>query len=139
LSSSSSDSPSDSTFDSGDESSDATYQTERATKRASGRNAKKKQTEFPGSNPSISDKKRIFGMAINGNEINAPAGPPDMRTRDPGELFDSAVKVTSLPGMFSHGSTGNDESYDEAQRTTAMAASLLLACRRADKRIGDAI
>jgi hypothetical protein len=104
---------------------DATYQTKRATKRASGRKAKKKQTELRGSYPSIGDKKHIFGMAINENEIDPSAGPPDMRTRDPGELFDSAVDVTSLPGMFSHKSTGNDESYDEAQRTTAMAALLL--------------
>ncbi len=64
-------------------------------------------------------------MEIDGNEIDASAGPTEMRTRDSGELFDAAVDGTSLPGMFSHGSTGNDESYDEAQRTTALAASLL--------------
>ena len=60
-------------------------------------------TEFRGSDPSVGDKKRIFGMAINGREIAAAAGPPDMRTRDADELFNTAVDVTSLPGMFSGG------------------------------------
>jgi hypothetical protein len=64
-------------------------------------------------------------MAINGMEIDAAAGPPDMRRRDSSDLFGAAVDVTSLPGMFSNGTNGNKESYDEAQRTTEMAATLL--------------
>ncbi len=65
-------------------------------------------------------------MAINGPQMEESAAPPDMRTQgDLGELDNTAVNVTSLPGMFSHGSNGCDESYDEAQRTTAMAATLL--------------
>jgi hypothetical protein len=41
-------------------------------------------------------------MAINGQEMEAAAGPPDMRTQgDLGELDNTAVNVTSLPGMFS--------------------------------------
>jgi hypothetical protein len=79
-------------------------------------------TEFRGSDPSVGDKKRIFGMAINGREIAAAAGPPDMRTRDADELFNAAVDVTSLPGMFSGGGSAQN---DEVERTTQMAASLL--------------
>jgi hypothetical protein len=37
-------------------------------------------TEFRGSDPSVGDKTRIFGVAINGRKIAAEAGPPDMRT-----------------------------------------------------------
>jgi hypothetical protein len=117
---------SDSSLDSDSESLDAPRPpTRRATKRVNERKAKR-QTEFRGSDPSIGDKKRIFGIAVNRNEIDAAAGPPDMRTRDSGEIFDTAVGVTSLPGIFSDGFNGCDESYDEAQRTTAMAAFYFL-------------
>jgi hypothetical protein len=76
----------------------------------------------------VGDKKRIYGLLINGQEIDESAGPEDMWTRDSGELYNAAVDVTSLPGMFSvgsNGSSGGDDLYDEAQRTTEMAATLL--------------
>jgi hypothetical protein len=84
------------------------------------------QTKFSGSDPSVGDRKRIFDLSINGSEIDAAAGPPHMRSKDATELYSAAVDVTSLPGMFSFaGRNGTDELYDEAQRTTEMAATLL--------------
>jgi hypothetical protein len=83
------------------------------------------QERFTGSDPSVGDKKRIFGLSINGREIDATAGPPNMRDKDATELYCTAVDVTSLPGMFGSIGVGADELYDEAQRTTEMAATLL--------------
>jgi hypothetical protein len=83
------------------------------------------QEIFTGSDPSVGDKKRIFGLPINGREIDATAGPPNMRDKDATELYCTAVEVTSLPGMFGSIGHGADELYDEAQRTTEMAATLL--------------
>ncbi len=98
----------------------------------SGRPGPRKQathspTEFRGSDPSVGDKKRIFGMAINGREIAAAAGPPDMRTRDADEQFNAAVAVTSLPGMLSGGAGAEEVQNDEAKRTTQTAALISLA------------
>jgi hypothetical protein len=85
----------------------------------------KSQEKFTGSDPSVGDKKRIFGLSINGREIDASAGPPNMREKDAAEFYCAAVDVTSLPGMFASSGNGTDELYDEAQRTTEMAATLL--------------
>jgi hypothetical protein len=51
-----------------------------------------------------------------------------MRFQDSGELYNTAVDVTSLPGMFSvgsNGSSGGDDLYNKAQQTTEMGATLL--------------
>jgi hypothetical protein len=76
--------------------------------------------EFWGPDPSTGDKKRIYGMAVNGTKIDAAAAPPDMRSRDSTELFNAAVDVLSLPGMFGNSFNG-DDMYNKAQRTTEMA------------------
>jgi hypothetical protein len=64
-------------------------------------------------------------MLVNGPKIDSSAGPEDMRPRDTIELYNMAVDVTSLPGMFNVGNSGGNDQYDEAQRTTEMAATLL--------------
>jgi hypothetical protein len=62
-------------------------------------------------------------MALNATKIDAAAGPPDMRTAG---IRWAAVGVTSPPGMFSDGTNGSDDAYDdEDQLTTVMAMSLL--------------
>jgi hypothetical protein len=47
----------------------------------------KPHEKFTGSDPSVGDKKRIFGLSINGWEIDASAGPPNIRDKDLVELY----------------------------------------------------
>jgi hypothetical protein len=47
----------------------------------------KPQEKFTGSDPSVGDKKRTFRLLINGREIDATAGPPNMRDKDMMELY----------------------------------------------------
>jgi hypothetical protein len=72
-------------------------------RRRHNRKASKKRVEFTGSDPSVGDKKCVYGMQINEQEIDESAGPEDMRPRDADELYNTAVDVTSLPGMFNVG------------------------------------
>ena len=127
--SSSSEDPSSSSSDSSSSDSDTRRSKRRRNKKkkkARGKKGKNRNQEiFTGSDPSVGDKKRIFGLPINGREIDATAGPPNMRDKDATELYCTAVDVTSLPGMFGSIGNGADELYDEAQRTTEMAATLL--------------
>jgi hypothetical protein len=94
---------------------------------ARGLKSPKGQTNFTSSDPSVGDGKRIFDLSINGAEVDKAAGPTDMRRKDATELYIAAVDVTSLPGMFSSGTGrgGLEELYEEAQRTTQFAATLL--------------
>jgi hypothetical protein len=127
-SSSSEDSSSSSSESDSSEDSEERRKHRRQSKKANRKRAKgklKPQEKFTGSDPSVGDKKRIFGLSINGREIDASAGPPNMRDKDAAELYCAAVDVTSLPGMFGSSGVGADELYDKAQRTTEMAATLL--------------
>lgn len=67
----------------------------------------------PGEDKSTGDKDLIYGMSIHGTEIEAALGPEDMRLRDADELFNAAMDVTSLPGMF--GSVGGVQFSDDMQ------------------------
>lgn len=76
-----------------------------------------------GEDKSTGDKDLIYGMSIHGTEIDAALGPEDMRRRDTDELYNAAMDVTSLPGMF--GSVGGVQFSDDMQGATEMAATLL--------------
>jgi hypothetical protein len=78
-----------------------------------------------GNDPSVGNRKKVHGLPVNGKEIDKAAGPLDMRSKDSGELWNAAVDVTALPGMFMNIGSGGGELYDEAQRTTEMAATLI--------------
>jgi hypothetical protein len=130
--SSSSSDPSDSDSDSTDSSSDGARQHRHNRKKKASRKAKRKSTrpqkekKFFGNDLSVGNRKRVHDLPINGKEIDKAAGPPDMRSKDSAELWNAAVDVTALPGMFINiGSGGGDNIDEEAQRTTEMAATLI--------------
>jgi hypothetical protein len=97
--------------------------TPRQSKRKDGR--RRGHPTFLGNDPSVGNRKKVHGLPVNGKEIDKAAGPLDMRSKDSGELWNAAVDVTALPGMFTNIGGGGGDSYDEAQRTTEMAATLL--------------
>jgi hypothetical protein len=80
---------------------------------------------FLGNDPSEGNRKKVHDLPVNGKAIDKAAGPLDMRSKDSGELWNAAVDVTALPGMFTNIGSGGGDSYDEAQRTTEMAATLI--------------
>jgi hypothetical protein len=82
------------------------------------------RTDFRGPDPLVGDNKRIYGIAIAGRDIHKAMGPAEMRSCDADELFNAGADVTSLPGMFPT-NIGTLDNFDEAQRTTEMAATLL--------------
>jgi hypothetical protein len=132
-------SSSSSSEDSSDSSSsDSSSQESRRRKQRSSKKKKKtnrhprkgrksrRQTNFLGNDPSVGNRKKVHDLPVNGKGIDKAAGPLDMRSKDSGELWNAAVDVTALPGMFMNiGSSGGGELYDEAQRTTEMAATLI--------------
>jgi hypothetical protein len=131
-SSSSSSDSSDSDSNSTDSSSNEARHRRHGRKKKASRKAKRKskgqqeEKKFFGNDPSVGNRKRVHDLPINGKEIDKAAGPPDMRSKDSAELWNAAVDVTALPGMFINiGSGGGDNIDDEAQRTTEMAATLI--------------
>jgi hypothetical protein len=63
-------------------------------------------------------------MTITGVEIDQATGPPDSRRKDVGELYNTAVDITALPGMLGS-NRGMEETSEDARNTTEMAATLI--------------
>jgi hypothetical protein len=53
-----------------------------------------------------------------------------MHPKDSGKLWNTAVDVMALPGMFMNIGSGGGELYDEAQQATEIAATLPLPSRK---------
>jgi uncharacterized membrane protein YgcG len=129
--SSSSSDPSSSESDSTDSSSARARRRRHGKKKKASRKTKRKSKEeletktFFGNDPSVGNRKRVHDLPINGKEIDKAAGPPEMRSKDSSELWNAAVDVTALPGMFISIGSGGGDIDDEAQRTTEMAATLI--------------
>jgi hypothetical protein len=109
------------------------------TSRRKGTKARKKKrsshrgTTIPGADASAGDKKHIHKMSITGNAIDEAMGPEDFRGKDVVELYNAAADISALPGML--GSTGTDETSEDARNTTEMAATLIAtAVRRGTRR-----
>jgi hypothetical protein len=84
------------------------------------------EKKFFGNDPLVGNCKWVHDLPINGKEIDKAAGPPDMRSKDSAKLWNVAVDVTALPGMFINiRSGGGDNIDDKAQQTTKMAATLI--------------
>jgi len=96
----------------------------KASRKAKRRSKGDKEKKFLGNDPSVGNRKRVHDLPVNGKEIDTAAGPPDMRSKDSAELWNAAVDVTALPGMFINVGSGGDYD-DDAQRTTEMAATLI--------------
>jgi hypothetical protein len=63
-------------------------------------------------------------MTITGVEINQAIGPKDSRRKDVGELYNTAVDITALPGMLGS-NRGMEETSEDARNTTEMMATLI--------------
>jgi hypothetical protein len=130
------DSPSDSESSSSDDSSDISSSSSdssssrhrkktrrgRRTTRNRGLSRERKE-DYGGADPSVGDKSRIHGMKLGGTEIDGAMAPEDLRRKDSAELFTAAADISAIPGMLM--SASYQHSYDDAQNTTEMAATLL--------------
>ena len=69
-------------------------------KARSSRSDRKKALKFLGTDESEGQKKYIHGMHINKDEIVKALVPSDLGSKDAKKLFEVAVDVTSMPGMY---------------------------------------
>ena len=83
---------------------------------------KKGDSSFRGTDSSTGDEKRIHGFEVSGVEIDKALAPAGLSSKDRVSLVETAVDVTSLPGMLS---TTQAQVYDEVQGVTEAATSML--------------
>ena len=72
----------------------------RSHRRSHGRRPKGRSKVFDGTDESVGDPARAFGMDIEGRKIDAALAPPDLSPKDYDSLYDTALDVASLPGTL---------------------------------------
>ena len=81
----------------------------RGRKRHSGRKSRRQERDrrargrskvFDGTDESVGDPARAFGMDIEGRKIDAAIAPPDLSSKDFDALYDTALDVAALPGTL---------------------------------------
>jgi hypothetical protein len=58
------------------------------------------QPNFLGNNPSVGNWKKVHDLPVIGKGIDKAAGPLVMHSKDSGELWNTAVSIMVLSGMF---------------------------------------
>ena len=65
-----------------------------------GRRSRGRSKVFDGTDESVGDPARAFGMDIEGRKIDAAMAPPDLSSKDFDALYDTALDVAALPGTL---------------------------------------
>ena len=110
------------------ESSDSTVH-RRRKKKSRGKNTQKSHQQksrplprISGEDPSKGDKDKIYGMRADGGKILKATTLPGLRDKDIDKIYDSAIDVVSLPGMYQ---AIDYSGMDEAERlSTVMGVAL---------------
>jgi hypothetical protein len=154
-SSSSSDSDSDSDFDESDESSSTSTSTgddssvfsdsssvssnkrrrssrNKRSKKEKARKAKSKNKnkeenyhKYQHDDPSTGDPQRVYGVSINGLDIDQKVAPNSMRRSDRSSMYAAAVDVSSLPGGWNPNKGGSEELHQESQKIAQLTSTIL--------------
>ena len=97
----------------------------KAHRRSSGRRRRQSPQSSPrisGEDPSKGDKEKIYGMDIDDKELLKATVPPGLSSKVIDKIYDSAVDVVSLPGMYQ---AIDYSGMDEAERlSTVMGVAL---------------
>ena len=72
----------------------------RSQRQSHGRRSKGRSKVFDGTDESVGDPARAFGMDVEGRKIDAALAPPDLSPKDYDSLYDTALDVASLPGTL---------------------------------------
>jgi hypothetical protein len=84
-------------------------------------------------------KNFAFEKDLTGTEIDKVIGPEGMSTKDADQLYNLAVDVASLPGMYIARNDSNMDEDAEATRTTQMAATLLATAINKREQVHDSL
>jgi hypothetical protein len=93
--------------------------------------------EYQGRDKSTGNSTHAFGHNVDDIKFSAEVGPPGLTHKDSAALFNAAVDVTALPGMWSS-DAGETEDMDAMEAVATTAATLAAASRgKSSSRTGD--
>jgi hypothetical protein len=103
------------------------------------RSSKHKPVNTASVDVSKGQKNYVFEKDVTGTAIDKVIGPEGLSAKDADQLYNLAVDVASLPGMYISRQDNNVDEDAEATRTTQMAATLLATAINKRAQIHDSL